>query len=172
MSLRDIERESIRGFLEDHANAGTFSGQLVLDYGAGKSPYRALIKDGGGDYLSYDSPEYGGYVGDGGSDVDLGYVESHSFDVIVTTQTWQYMGDPLNEMRFLRSRLHEWGVLLATVPGCWPWIEKDDLWRFTLSGVERLLKNAGFSRVSAQERAHVNFEGERWPIGWQATARP
>jgi hypothetical protein len=171
MSLRDIERESIRLFLESHARQYVFTGKNVLDYGCGSSPYRAIIEAGGGIYTGHDSPEYGGHVV-GETTVGIEHVATHEYDVVVATQILQYVSEPEEELSFLRTRLPDDGVLLMTGPTNWPVIERDDLWRFTPAGIEALLYRARFSRVSVEERAHVNFEGERWPIGWQATARP
>ncbi len=168
MSVRDLERESIRLFLHEHGHL--FKGARVLDYGCGSAPYRGLIESAGGIYTGYDSPSHGGHV-IGETTVGIEYVATHEYDVIVATQVLQYVSCPEDELSFVRTRIPDDGVLLMTGPTNWPVVERDDLWRFTPAGVEALLYRTRFSRVSVMERAHVRFEGERWPIGWKAVAR-
>lgn len=171
MSLRDIERASIRAFLTEHAEL--FGTRRVLDYGCGRMPYRQLIEDAGGIYFGADMPDLpGSVVVDESSVVSLASLDGEKFDVIVCTQVLQYVNDPWEETYDMRTRLTPDGWLLMTGPINWPWIESDDRHRHTPTGVTAMLHAAGFSRVQVDVRASVKFEGEEWAIGWQAVARP
>lgn len=163
-ALRDIERASIRQFLTDHQHLLT---GRVLDYGSGKQPYRDIVESAGGKYVPFD------LVGLPGScaaeDSPHGW-EGH-YDAVVLTQVAQYLEDPEGILYEIWLLLRErGGVLLATGPVNWPIVEKDDLRRYTPEGFHRVLDEAGFRNIDVRERAHVDFQGERWCIGWQATA--
>ena len=163
MSLRDIEADSIRSFVQDCADQGLLSGR-VLDFGCGKMPYREIVEKAGGDYVPYDRMHFPGST----AGMDLGSDREHGpFDAILCTQVIQYHPFPL---LFLRS-LPEFDVLLLTGPTNWPVVEGDDLGRLTASGADRLLKEAGFTDVDVRYRAWVQFEHESWPLGWQAVAK-
>lgn len=168
-ALRSLEADSIRSFV---ASCGDlFRGARVLDYGAGSCPYRDLICSFSPTvYVPYDRPDLPGSAAPQpiGDDSDL----RREYDVIVTTQTIQYMREPDLELSFLRTRVPDDGALVITGPTNWPWIERDDRHRYTPTEAERLLRQARFGRVTVQERAHVEFAGERWLLGWQAVARP
>ncbi len=175
MSLRDIERESIRAFVQDCADKGYLSGK-VCDFGAGRMPYRPIIEAAGGEYVPYDRHENPGSCAqtDLGPDVYMQYAE---YDAVLMTQVWQYIEPDvlqamLCDIGYCGSFLKCDGVFLATGPTNWPRVEWEDRWRQTPSGVEGILKKAGFREVEVGERAHVRFENEEWPLGWYAVARP
>lgn len=169
MSLRDIERGSIREFLE--RESGRFDGARVLDYGCGAQPYRNLIEEAGGIYTGYDDPAHAGFVvHDDPASVTDDLFQGELWDVIVCTQVIQFAG-PMTLFRGLRQLLTENGTLLLTGPTNWPLVEQDDLWRFTVTGVLRTLHDAGWRDCEADYRASVSFEGENWPIGWWAIGR-
>lgn len=178
-SLRDLERASIRDFLSGQAEEHLCG--RVLDYGCGTQPYRDLVK---GDYHAWDSPKFPGSV--------IGHAplphhvtlpswtelrlhperhQDRKFDAIVCTQVIQYVPNPLDFLHDrLRPLLKKDGRLLLTGPTNWPMVEREDLWRFTAPGITKLLLNADLEVELVYERASVDFQGERWPIGWAAVA--
>lgn len=166
-SLRDIERASIRQFLTDHQHLLTGK---VLDYGAGKQPYRDIVESAGAEYHAYDRSSYGGSLG-----VNVGMADplregESLWNAVICTQVLQYATDPHGLIMSIRSALPRGAHLLMTGPTNWPIVEADDLWRFTPAGVSKMLYQAGYKTWDVRERAHVDFQGERWCIGWQATA--
>lgn len=162
-ALRDIERASIRQFLTDHQHLLT---GRVLDYGSGKQPYRDIVESAGGKYVPYDMTDFPGSVAENDRKLIWG-----NYDAIIASQCVQYMTELPSELEMMHALLrHRQGVLLMTGPTNWPIVEQDDLWRMTPSGVRLLLQEIGFSNIDVCERAHVDFQGERWCIGWQATA--
>jgi len=163
MSLRRIERESIVLFLT--RNRDRIHGR-VLDYGAGKQPYRPLIEATGAEYTPFDDPRFPGSTAEETSGWPVG-----EFDTVVCTQVLQYVDSPRATLDAIRYLLAAGGWLLMTGPTNWPIVEQTDLRRFTPSGMLRLLQRQGFRDVVVTERAHVTFENERWALGWQAIAR-
>lgn len=171
MSLRDIERESIRAFLQEQSPF--FAGARVLDYGCGDQPYRGLIEEAGGTYVGYDSPEFSAHVAsDKPKLTDDPFWNDETFDVVVCTQVIQYLPIPRVLLSNLRDLTASSGVLFMTGPTNWPIVEMGDLWRFTVQGVLHLLKETGWTQRHVARRGDVKFEGETWPLGWQAIARP
>lgn len=166
MTLRELEADSIRAFVESCSEH--FTGR-VLDYGAGKMPYADLVRAAGGVYVPFDRASFPANVS--GLDMHYGNPLAPRWDAIILTQTLQYVADPDRLLFGLWVALRDSGYLIATGPTNWPVVEPEDLHRHTVAGITRLLYEAGFTSVDVAERAHVEFEGERWPIGWQAVAR-
>jgi SAM-dependent methyltransferase len=165
-TLRDLERGSIRAFLEDHAEY--FTGR-VLDYGCGRKPYRELVTDAGAEYFGYDRKAWPANASgrDEGDDVLL----HGSWDVVLSTQVLQYVPNPLEWIEAVRKFLRPGGYLVMTGPTNWPIVEREDRWRFTPTGIASLLNEAGFFVVTVEERASVRHANEAWLLGWGVVAR-
>lgn len=162
MSIRKLEHESIEAFLRE---SDKLHGQ-VLDFGAGKQPYRELIEATGAAYTPYDDPRFPASTALEKTPYPVG-----EFDTVVCTQVIQYASDPLDMLAYIRGFLRHEGWLLMTGPTNWPVVEVDDKWRFTTTGVVTLLHRAGFTDSLVEPRAATHFGGEIWSLGWQATAR-
>lgn len=169
MSIREIERASIEMFLVDCSRQGLLVGD-VLDYGAGHGPYRTIVEHAGARYVPYDRMSHPASVvlTDVGPDDPL---NMWVWNAIIATQVIQYVPEPRRLLRDFRRALGPGGALLITGPTNWPCVEKEDLRRWTREGIVAELGAAGFGAVSCSYRAHVTFEGERWPLGWQAVAQ-
>lgn len=167
MSLRDIERASIEDFLTGVSLHGLFRG-TVLDYGAGKQPYRSIVEAAGATYRPYDRIDFPASVvttsvGDDFPLVPVG-VEP-LWDVILCTQVLQYVPRPHEVLNGFWWSLKPGGHVVLTAPTNWPVVERDDRQRFTLDGLLRMLDEAGFVDVEGEYRARVTFEGENWTLG-------
>jgi hypothetical protein len=150
--IRQIERASIRAFME--AQRGYLRGR-VLDFGAGEEPYRDLVT---GEYVPLNR---------GGNDYDL----QAPFTTIMCNQVLQYVDDPKFVLWKFAEWLQEGGYVVLTYPTNWDEVEASDLWRFTKSGMERLLKAAGFSLLLHERRAEVAFGGFKFPLGYGCVAQ-
>lgn len=162
MNLREIERASLTAFVQDSADKGLLDGD-VLDLGCGHQPYRKLVR---GKYFAWDRAHYPGSVvalDIGAAYKDKGTPWDRTYDTVLCTQVIQYVDDPSALMRtILRHANH----LVMTGPTNWPVVEKEDLRRFTPTGISELLHRAGFLSIEVTEREYVIFEGERWCLGW------
>lgn len=174
MALRDVERHSTRAFLED--SVAMFDGRKVLDYGCGSQPYRSLIEGAGGAYTAFDSTGFPAHVA-GPLDTlsavptfDADAMAHIRYDVVVCTQVIQYVDPPEILLRKIAEHVADGGTLLLTGPTNWPIVETSDLWRFTVAGITSLLKKAGWRTSYAATRGLVRFEGEDWPLGFEAIA--
>jgi hypothetical protein len=170
-AIRTLERNSIERFLTD--NADKLQGR-VLDIGCGQQPYRNIVESFGGEYIGYDRAGHAGSV----TSEDIGdyWDLVEDVDTAMMTQVWQYI--PTYVLRDMLSKLAsgDWslkpgGWYLATGPTNWPLVEMTDLHRFTVKGVEGFLDAAGFREIHVEERASIEVQGERWPLGWKAVAR-
>lgn len=166
MSLRNLERGSIRDFLR--SNREHLTGR-VLDFGCGDQPYRDVVIEAGGEYHGYDQAWFPGSVVKESLGPDFPMV-NREWDAIICTQVIQYVTYPPALIRLLSSGLSPWGYLLMTGPTNWPAVEREDLWRFTTEGMKSLLSEE-FTAYEVGYRASVEFENEKWPLGWWAVAR-
>jgi SAM-dependent methyltransferase len=132
----------------------------VLDVGCGAQPYRELfhpranyraIDSAGAEHnFGYAIPDTTYYEG------DRWPVDNASIDVIVCTETLEHVPDPsaflAEAVRCLRPR----GWLVLTVPFAarWHYIPHD-YWRFTPSGLQRLLGAAGFEQIAVFARGNA-----------------
>jgi SAM-dependent methyltransferase len=158
-SIRQIERESIRSFVERYSY---YLCGHVLDFGCGKpgtcrepQPYRSLIT---GDY-------YGQDVG------DKPITEVNFFDAIVCTQVIQYIHDPMWLLGQFKVLLKADGYLVMSYPTNWDEVEDTDYWRFTKAGMNLLLSANGFRTVHHERRAEVELSGFRFPLGYGVVAQ-
>ena len=162
MTLRQLEAESIRKFVEQAGIDGYLSGR-VLDYGCGEQPYRSLVQSFGAHYIGYDDPKHPGsvvdeYVGD--------WSETDPIDTILCTQVVQYVPD----VRALLAHFAKFtATLVLTGPTSWPEVEPEDLHRHTQAGIRRLLEEAGFTVISIAPRAY--YPGTELSLGYGAIAR-
>lgn len=154
--LRTIERKSIRAFVQRAADDGYLSGR-VLDYGCGKQPYRDIVEATGGEYVGYDSPQYGGSVVT--EEIGDDRVGRFDWQAILCTQVLQYVHHVAVMLRGFKTDLQEeHGHLVLTYPTNWPEVEPEDLHRFTKAGMERLLVEVGFEIVLHERRAWITAD--------------
>ena len=169
--IRDLERRSISEFLVSQGDK--LHGQ-VLDIGCGKQPYRNIVESFGGTYHGFDRESFAGSVVD--EDIGEYWDLCDEVDTVMMTQVWQYI--PIHVLKDMLCKLAsgDWslkagGWFLATGPTNWPLVEETDLHRFTAKGAEALLDTTRFKEIQVEERASIEVEGERWPLGWKAVAR-
>lgn len=155
--IRRIERETITAFVERAGSEGYFRGR-VLDYGCGQQPYRSIVERHGGEYHGYDRLAHPGCVADG--DLFTGDPFAEPWDTILCTQVLCYVPDPVDFLHRFRRAADQ---LVLTAPTTWAEVESTDLYRWTQTGIEHVLREAGWKRIRVSERG-------RLPIpGWQIT---
>lgn len=173
-SLRALEHQSIRDFVQRAANEGFLRGR-VLDYGCGLQPYRSIVEDSGGEYEGYDLQAYGGNVSGENIGEDLLW-DANAWDAILCTQVVQYVApgyEIIDMLSEIYDRLVKDGFLVMTYPTNWPEVESSDLHRFTKAGMERLLNEVGFEIIRHERRAEVPIAvtGDLLALGYAVLAR-
>lgn len=157
MSLRQLERDSIRKFVEEAGNSH-FRGARVLDYGCGAQPYKSLVQSFGAEYVGYDNENNPGWIVDG-LNVDL---PNGTYDVILMTQVLHNVVPIWNVQELLvelRKRfLVPGGHLVATYTTTWLESDPTICWLFTKSGMERLLEDAGYTIVRHDRRGSLDLD--------------
>jgi hypothetical protein len=158
--IRAMQREHIVAFLLDQK----FTGR-VLDYGCGTAPYRGIVETNGAEWVGYNRGIY-----PGGSKEDIGPDQPllQWWDVILSTQTLQYIPDVSGLLRSFRYRSNK---LILTVATNWPEVEPEDLHRFTATGISALLYGAGWDVTETRQLGAVPFgEREQCALGYGIVA--
>lgn len=133
---------------------------VVLDVGCGAQPYRHLLPpsalykaidySGADRHFGYSMPDTTYYEG------DRWPVDDASADVILCTETLEHVPDPASFLAEASRCLRPGGRMILTVPFAARWhYVPHDYWRFTPSGLHRLLSAAGFERVAVFARGNA-----------------
>jgi hypothetical protein len=146
-SIRLVERESIKKFVEEHKSLLT---GRVLDFGAGEEPYRGLVT---GEYIPFEK----------GEEFPKG-----TFHTVLVNQVVQYLESPHEVFSKLAS-VGEY--LVMTYPTNWEEIEDTDIRRYTKAGMEHMLKDAGYEILSHEKRCSVRFINFELVMGYGVVAR-
>ena len=135
----------------------------LLDVGCGAQPYRSLVHVDAA-YLGIDR---------GDLQTDFGYCPSEtmetlwyqgdrwpitdaSVDLVLSIETLEHVPDPSVFLSEAFRCLKPGGSLLLTVPFAARWhFIPQDYWRFTPSGLERLLCAAGFADIAVYARGNA-----------------
>ncbi len=133
---------------------------FILDVGCGAQPYRSLIHPeatyqgidhaNAQRHFGYSMPDTTYYEG------DQWPISDASVDVVLSTETLEHVPAPCVFLAEAFRCLKPGGRLLLTVPFAARWhFIPHDYWRFTPSGLDRLLAAAGFSGVSVFARGNA-----------------
>lgn len=155
ISRADPERGIVDEFIQGIRLARP--GDLLLDAGAGNFRYRELLKEK--DYI-YESQDFD-QVFDQDSrgkhtyvcDIHSIPVEPNRFDIVVCTQVFEHLPDPLTAILELSRILKPGGELFLTTNLLFPIHGAPyDFFRFTNFGLEYLCKESGFSKIEIAAR--------------------
>ena len=133
---------------------------VVLDVGCGAQPYRALVHPD----AVYQAIDYSGALEHFGYRApDTTYFQGYrwpisdaSVDAVLSTETLEHVPEPLSFLAEALRCLKPGGSILLTVPFAARWhFIPHDYWRFTPSGLERLLRNAGFTGITVFARGNA-----------------
>jgi SAM-dependent methyltransferase len=147
------ERESILEFAL-RAAAEIPDGSLLLDVGAGNSPYRELFH-----HLRYESHDWQHSMHPGARAVDhVGPaheipVADGAYDAVLCTQVLEHVPNPQEVLDEIWRVLRPGGALYMTVPLAWELHELPfDFFRHTPHGLSTMLTNAGFEKLDIRAR--------------------
>ena len=128
------------------------AGQLVLDAGAGRAPYRGLFAHARyetADFLAVKGKKYvqPDYV----CDLAEIPVEDARFDHVLLTQVLEHIPEPARVLAELHRVLKPGGTLWLTAPFFYAEHEKPyDFFRYTQFGLRHLLESAGFEVIELE----------------------
>jgi SAM-dependent methyltransferase len=120
---------------------------VLLDYGSGGQPYRAVFEARVEKYIAADVRLTPGRVLDIVLEPD-GRVPlaDGALDTVLSSQTLEHVPDPSFYLRECHRLLRPGGVLILTAPMQWRHHEApQDYYRFTKYGLQRLLAGAGLT---------------------------
>lgn len=132
---------------------------VVVDVGCRAQPYRSLLPREAS-YLGIDTIEskaHFGYHLPGTLyfQSDAWPIASESVDLVLATETLEHVADPNRFLREAHRCLKPGGQLILTVPFAARWhFIPFDYWRFTPSGLQRLLNAAGFGDLAVYARGN------------------
>jgi SAM-dependent methyltransferase len=132
----------------------------VVDVGCGAQPYRSLLP-GHVEYVGIDIAEAGARFGYEAPDTVYfdgvtWPTQAENADLLLCTEALEHVLDPAAFLAEAFRCLRPGGTLLATVPFAARWhFIPFDYWRFTPSGLERLLEAAGFRDVNVWARGNA-----------------
>ena len=119
----------------------------VVDIGAGKAPFRKLIK--AKKYIGIDIEDRG--FGDGLIIADINEcvpLKDQSVDLVLMTEVLEHIKEPKAVLAEVYRILKPGGKLILTTPFVWPEHEApNDFYRYTKYGLEYLLREAGFVNI-------------------------
>jgi SAM-dependent methyltransferase len=120
----------------------------ILDLGCGDKPYYPWFAPHATEYLGVDG--YPGPYVDRVAPADrLDFLADESVDAILCTQVLEHVPDPGALLREAKRVLKPDGVLFLTTHGVFVFHgHPTDLWRWTHQGLEAVVRQAGFARVT------------------------
>lgn len=133
---------------------------VTLDVGCGAQPYRGLVGPGA-TYVAVDDARAEQHFGYAMPDTtyyegDRWPVGDASVDVVLCTETLEHVPDPCAFLGEAARCLRPGGRLVLTVPFAARWhYVPHDYWRYTPSGLDRLLTRAGFEGVAVYARGNA-----------------
>lgn len=131
----------------------------VLDVGCGAQPYRRLFPNDAcyvaidtsdaKEHFGYEMPDTRYFEG------KIWPVADSSFDVVLATEVLEHVPGTDEFLAEARRCLKTGGWLVLTVPFAVRWhYLPHDFWRFTPSGLDRVLRNAGFADIVVYARGN------------------
>lgn len=119
----------------------------IFDLGCGNRPYQPLLS-GAQSYVAYDLDPVHSLPDIVGVSDRLPFAD-RSFDAVLCTQVLEHVPEPLSTLQEIQRIMRPNGTLLLSAPQAWRIHEKPyDFYRYTLYGLEYLLKKSGFQIIT------------------------
>lgn len=140
--LRKKIEEVVTQFIANNPN------KLILaDYGCGNKPYQVLIEPFVEKYIGIDLPE------NSIADIHispLGKIElnDNSLDIVLSTQVLEHVESPMSYLLEAQRVLKKDGKLILSTHGYWMFHpDPTDYWRWTSTGLQKIVSEAGFEII-------------------------
>jgi SAM-dependent methyltransferase len=117
---------------------------LLVDYGCGNMPYEPLVAPFVADYIGVDLPENARAKIHISAQGKIQLAEN-SIDVVLSTQVLEHVENPLFYLSEAHRILKEEGLLILSTHGYWMFHpDPTDFWRWTSSGLQKIVRESGF----------------------------
>lgn len=120
----------------------------AIDFGCGSSPYQSLFPPNVTDYVRVDLPSND--AADVVIDDERGCVPlpSESADIVISNQVLEHVDSPGQYLTEARRLCRHGGILILSTHGFWMYHpDPQDYWRWTGSGLRKLLQDTGWEVV-------------------------
>ena len=135
-------RKRLCEIIQDHVAVGSY--KHLVDYGCGNMPYRDLFLECVEDYVGCDlagNPHAAMTLGDG----NVLPLEDNSKDIVFSSQVLEHVESPKDYLSECRRVLSDRGLLILSTHGVWRFHpDPTDYWRWTSSGLRKIVEEAGF----------------------------
>ncbi|MBC7922289.1 MAG: methyltransferase domain-containing protein [Ferruginibacter sp.] len=117
---------------------------VLADYGCGNKPYEPLVAPYVGQYLGIDLPE------NPRADIVISpqgkiHATDGSVDVVLSTQVLEHVENPLFYLAEAHRILRDRGLLILSTHGYWMFHpDPNDFWRWTSTGLQKIVRESGF----------------------------
>ena len=156
----DPDGWSIAEFVSHAAEKYVSPKSIILDAGAGQSPYRREF--GHATYIALDSiPLRPGETGDTYLIADLEAIPfaSNSTDTVLCTQVLEHVRKPLEVLKEFHRLLKPGGHLCLTVPLSWgKHMGPNDYYRYTSYGLLYLAQESNLNVIFLQPRGGISWQ--------------
>ena len=120
---------------------------VLIDFGCGSAPYRPLLEQYTANYLRADFPNNAFADVHISPDGTVPLPDSYA-DVVLSTQVLEHVDCPQRYLQECRRLLKPSGLLVLSAPGYWVYHPyPQDYWRWTGSGLKKLVKESGFELI-------------------------
>ena len=117
---------------------------VIVDFGCGSMPYRPIFEPYVREYIGVDlssNPDAGLYT----SMDSKTELPNELADVVLSTQVLEHVNSPAGYLKECYRILKPKGILILSTHGYWPFHPNpSDLWRWTSSGLSKMIKESGF----------------------------
>jgi SAM-dependent methyltransferase len=125
-------------------------GLVLVDLGCGSCPYKPIFEQYVAQYVAVDLPENPKadfFV----SENNYTTLHSNFADVVLSTQVLEHSSNPMKYLRECYRILKPGGLIFLSTHGYWIYHpDPADFWRWTRSGLTKIIEESGFQVVESQ----------------------